>query len=375
MRKTTFLAVLILFLFLSPFLSSQENKFRVIADSAYLYLDPDAKSPVVEVVRKGDILTPLSRGKIKENWYHVSYYSRRNFVYVSGFIAARAIESIQIVSEIPKITEKEKEELKEKIEELLYESPKEINVIVDQANVRAEPYFTSQVIRQLQLGNILLTLGKTGEWYKVTLPPDEEGKIASGYIHQSFVEEAQKEVEEVPKAEEKEQIFAPAPVPERERARVKNDYFKVGSSYFQFAESSRRNTYGEGIGYEAEVNVHVWKGLDVWVGSSYFYKSEGASRIKIFPFGAGFKYRLSSGMFNFYAGAGANYYKYEESTPTLSESQGEVGYVAKVGSFIRVMKMFVVDLHVNYSYCYLALTSQRVNIGGAEAGIAIGYAF
>ncbi len=371
MRKTIFLAVLILFL--SPFLSSQENKFRVIADSAYLYLDPDAKSPVVEVVRKGDILTPLSRGKIKENWYHVSYYSRENFVYVSGFIAARAIESIQVVSEIPKITEKEKEELKEKIEELLYESPKEINVITDQANVRVEPNFTSQVVRQLQAGNILITFGKTGEWYKVTLPPDEEGKIASGYIHQNFVEEAQKEIEEAAKREE--QVFAPAPVPEPERAKFKNDYFKLGSSYFQFAESSRRITYGEGIGYEAEVNVHVWKGLDVWIGSSYFYKSEGASRIKIFPFGAGFKYRLSSGMLNFYAGAGANYYKYEESTPTLSESQGEVGYVAKVGSFIRVMRVFIVDLHLHYSYCYLTLTSQRVNIGGAEAGIAIGYAF
>jgi hypothetical protein len=373
MKKTTFLAVLILFLFLSPFLSSQESKFRVIADSAYLYLDPDAKSPVIEIVRKGDILTPLSRGKIKENWYHVSFYSKENFIYVTGFIAVKAIESIQVVSEIPKVTEKEKEELKEKMEELLYESPKEISVIIDQASVRAEPDFTSPVVRQMQAGNILISLAKTGEWYKVTAPPDEEGKIASGYIHQSFVEEAREKVEEAAKAEE--QAFAPTPVPEIERPRVKNDYFKIGSNYFQFAESSRRNTYGEGIRFEAEVNVHVWKSLDVWVGSSYFYKSEAASRIKVFPFGAGLKYRLSWRMFNFYAGAGANYYQYEESTPTLSESKGEVGYVAKLGGFIKVMKVFVVDLHLNYSYCYLALTSQRVNIGGAEAGIAIGYAF
>lgn len=373
MKKTTFLAVLLFVLFLSPFLSSQESKFRVIADSAYLYLDPDAKSPVIEIVKKGDILTPLSRGKIKENWYHVSFYSRDNFIYVSGFIAAKAIESIQVVTEIPKITEKEKEELKEKMEELLYESPKEINVIIDQASVRAEPDFTSPVVRQLQAGNVLISLAKTGEWYKVTAPPDEEGKIASGYIHQSFVEEAREKVEEAARAEE--QVFAPTPVPEIERPRAKIDYFKIGSNYFQFAEGSRRITYGEGIGFEAEVNVHIWKSLSVWIGSNYFYKSEGTSRIKTFPFGAGFKYGLSWKMLNFYAGAGANYYQYEESTPTISESKGEVGYVAKLGTFVRVMKMFIVDFHLNYSYCYLALTSQRVNIGGTEAGIAIGFAF
>jgi len=41
------------------------------------------------------------------------------------------------------------------------------------------------------LGISLQAVGKAGEWYLVNLPPDEEGLIISGYIHQSFVQEIQ----------------------------------------------------------------------------------------------------------------------------------------------------------------------------------------
>jgi hypothetical protein len=80
-------------------------------------------------------------------------------------------------------------------------------------------------------------------------------------------------------------------------------------------------------------------------------------------------------MFNFYGGLGLNYYNYKESTPTLNERKEKLGYIAKLGSFVKVKKGLIVDLHLNYSYCYLVLTSQRVNIGGAEAGIGLGYTF
>ncbi|MBA7692268.1 hypothetical protein ES703_100831 [subsurface metagenome] len=99
--------------------------------------------------------------------------------------------------EVPEIKEKETEKPAEQIkeleviEEVLFESPKKIQVILEKTNIRAEPDFISEVIHQVQLGISLQAVGKAGEWYLVNLPPDEEGIIISGYIHQSFVQEIQ----------------------------------------------------------------------------------------------------------------------------------------------------------------------------------------
>jgi Bacterial SH3 domain len=191
MKKTIFMSVLIFLLFLSPLLS-QEDKMMVIAIRASIYLDPDVESPIIETAERGAILNLLSAEKIREDWYYVSFYSEERFINFTGFVHASAVE---MMYEVPEIKEKEKpaEQIKELevIEEVLFESPKKIQVILEKTNIRAEPDFISEVIHQVQLGISLQAVGKAGEWYLVNLPPDEEGLIISGYIHQSFVQEIQ----------------------------------------------------------------------------------------------------------------------------------------------------------------------------------------
>lgn len=195
MKKTIFMSVLIFLLFLSPLLS-QEDKMMVIAIRASIYLDPDVESPIIETAERGAILNLLSAEKIREDWYYVSFYSEERFINFTGFVHASAVE---MMYEVPEIKEKEKEKEKpaeqikelEVIEEVLFESPKKIQVILEKTNIRAEPDFISEVIHQVQLGISLQAVGKAGEWYLVNLPPDEEGLIISGYIHQSFVQEIQ----------------------------------------------------------------------------------------------------------------------------------------------------------------------------------------
>lgn len=192
MKKRIFTFVSIFLLFLSPLLA-QENKLIVVANRAGIYLDPDVNSPIIETVERGAILNLLSRGKIQELWYYVTYYSEERFTNVSGFIYALSVE---MMYEIPEIIEEEWEEPAEEIEEIeevLFESPREIQVTLEKANVRAEPDFGSEIIHQVQLGIALQSVGKTGEWYLVNLPLDEEGLIISGYIHQSFVQEIPEE--------------------------------------------------------------------------------------------------------------------------------------------------------------------------------------
>jgi hypothetical protein len=193
MKKTIFMSVLIFLLFLSPLLP-QENKMIVIAIRASIYLDPDAESPIIETTERGTILNLLSAEKIREDWHYISFYSEKRFINFTGFVHASAVEMMYEVPEIEeKETEKPAEQIKELevIEEILFESPKNIQVILEKTNIRAEPDFISEVIHQVQLGISLQAVGKAGEWYLVNLPPDEEGIIISGYIHQSFVQEIQ----------------------------------------------------------------------------------------------------------------------------------------------------------------------------------------
>ncbi len=193
MKKTIFMSVLIFLLFLSPLLP-QEDKMMVIAIRAGIYLDPDVESPIIETAARGTFLNLLSVKKIRDNWYYVSFYSEKRFINFTGFVHASAVEMMYEVPEIKeKKTKKPAEQIKELevIEEVLFESPKKIQVILEKTNIRAEPDFISEVIHQIQLGISLQAVGKAGEWYLVNLPPDEEGIIISGYIHQSFVQEIQ----------------------------------------------------------------------------------------------------------------------------------------------------------------------------------------
>jgi len=63
----------------------------------------------------------------------------------------------------------------------------QIRVKVKKANVRLEPATESMVISQAPLGAILEVEYKKGEWYLVNLPPDQDGFVVSGYIHQDNV--------------------------------------------------------------------------------------------------------------------------------------------------------------------------------------------
>lgn len=189
MKKPIVAFISVFLLFLSPLLP-QENKLLVVAGRTGVYLDPDINSPIIDIVGKGTILNLLATEKIQELWYYVSFYSEERFINVSGFIHA---SSVEMVYEIPEIIEEEKEEPTEKTEEILFESPKKIQVILEKTNIRVEPDFKSEIIRQVQLGIGLQSIAKLGEWYLVNLPPDEEGIIISGYIHQSFVQEIPEE--------------------------------------------------------------------------------------------------------------------------------------------------------------------------------------
>ncbi len=196
MRKT----ILILFLatlFISVPLLSQQKKLRVIDENASIHLEPDKDSAVAERVEKGTVLALLSKDRIKELWYYVSFRSEDKYITISGFILASAVE------EIPESVKKAKEEKRKKrksrktagevkievAKEVTFDPPRKVQVILDSANIRSNPNFESEIIHQIEKGLTLLAVGKVGEWFRVDLPPDEEGIIISGFIHQTYIRE------------------------------------------------------------------------------------------------------------------------------------------------------------------------------------------
>lgn len=76
-----------------------------------------------------------------------------------------------------------------------------VRVLVDNANIRLRAASTSPVVGNVPIGTILESEGIFGEWYRVKLPPNEEGFVVIGYIHQELVESLgeTKEVKEIPK--------------------------------------------------------------------------------------------------------------------------------------------------------------------------------
>jgi hypothetical protein len=156
---------------------------------------------------------------------------------------------------------------------------------------------------------------------------------------------------------------------------------EVRAHYLHPSEKAFRDIYGGGTMYGGELSIGVWRGLEVWFGGCYFSKkgeltfTKEETKLEIYPIGGGLKYRLSTGIFDLYAGAGLNYYRYKESNPLGDVSKGGLGYIGKIGSYVKITRRFLIDLYVNYSYCKMKPADFEINIGGFEAGIGLGYSF
>lgn len=156
---------------------------------------------------------------------------------------------------------------------------------------------------------------------------------------------------------------------------------ELKAHYLHPSEEAFRDIYGGGMMYGGEVSIGFWRGFEVWFGGSYFSKkgeltfTKEETKLEIYPIGGGLKYTLSTKIFDLYAGAGLNYYQYKESNPLGDISKGELGYIGKIGSYVKVTGGFLIDLYVNYSYCKMRPADFKINIGGIEAGVGIGYSF
>jgi len=77
-----------------------------------------------------------------------------------------------------------------------------LTVKTSRANIRLNADLEATVITQAPMGAVLKSDAKEGEWYRVQLPPNKDGFVISGYIHESvvLVSEEQPQMESVGKS-------------------------------------------------------------------------------------------------------------------------------------------------------------------------------
>ncbi|MFC2166647.1 outer membrane beta-barrel protein [Acidobacteriota bacterium] len=154
-------------------------------------------------------------------------------------------------------------------------------------------------------------------------------------------------------------------------------------SYFSPSEEAYKDIYGGGLMFGGEVNMDVWKNLDAWISVSFFSRegemtyTQEEIKLKITPIVLGVRYSHAlNENINIYGGMGIAYFMYSEEISALEDvSEGGLGFVIKAGGWMKVMKGLFVDVFIKYSSCSVEPADFKVNIGGIEVGLGLGYEF
>jgi hypothetical protein len=158
-------------------------------------------------------------------------------------------------------------------------------------------------------------------------------------------------------------------------------HIEVKALYFQPTEQAFKDIYGSGMSYGGEVNIHVFKGLNVWIGAEHYSKkgeltfTKETTDIQITPIYGGVKYIFQGKKINPYVGVGMGFFQYKESNPIGEVKESKVGFVVQAGLSISVFGPALVDLQVGYNWCKIKPQEIEADIGGLKAGIGIGFSF
>lgn len=238
------------------------------------------------------------------------------------------------------------------------ESKIKVKIIKDGAPLRLYPDSESLIIEMLPLGAIFEGEEIIGEWIKIKLPPDEEGIVIVGYIHQSIVE---KHIEKVPSIsppeEGKPKVAVPAvrekPLQVYPGKKLIQIEFFGGFSFINPSDLNMRADFDKG---EDEFRYNGWHNYWQSEGEIIYWEKETERDLKavktVLPFGFRLRFNLTS---NFALSLGfSNFSKTQKSSFKFSyvaewydwlHSTLEVDY----SPYILFVKGYIPMLGIHYS--------------------------
>jgi len=151
--------------------------------------------------------------------------------------------------------------------------------------------------------------------------------------------------------------------------------------YFQPSDENFREIYGGGLAYGGELNLRVSSNWWLCVGLDYFSRTgqltftKERTELTIIPLGMGLAYFQSLHPAEVYLALGWHYFKYKESNPIGMAEKGSSGVTLEPGILLVVFRGLRLRVFFRYSYYRLQPADYRINIGGLQPGLALGYRF
>jgi opacity protein-like surface antigen len=150
------------------------------------------------------------------------------------------------------------------------------------------------------------------------------------------------------------------------------------AGFFLASDSAYKNVYGNGLVYGLELRIGKKK-LAGWLegsfrsatGKSSFTKEE--TKVSILGIEGGVLYRILTGSFSPYLGAGVGYYFFKETNAFIGEaSKNGIGFCVLGGASISVAPWLVLDGRIKYSSSKMKPADFDINIGGLTIGLGVG---
>lgn len=86
-------------------------KLEITADKAAIYLEPDGRSPVVETLARGAVVTLSSAMKFRTNWFYVLFVSSRSGRTLAGYVMDGLVRKLTSTLRVITLSPSEEDEI------------------------------------------------------------------------------------------------------------------------------------------------------------------------------------------------------------------------------------------------------------------------
>lgn len=162
-----------------------------------------------------------------------------------------------------------------------------------------------------------------------------------------------------------------------------SEYFRIETRYSSFwpSEGVFKEIYGQEYMFGGTIDIKIWKAINLWFSASQYNKignlslSKRETEITISPIIAGIKFMSAGKSAKSYIAIGIGDYKYKEISPLGEVDQREQGYIGELGVLVKIIRGLFINIFGSFSYCEVMPQEIKVDIGGINAGIGLGYEF
>jgi opacity protein-like surface antigen len=257
---------------------------------------------------------------------------------------------------------------------------KTLRVKVQVANVRAEPDMNSAVVKQVNLGTLLESRQKIGDWFGIMVT-DDKGTAMFGYINSSAVDVISIGGTK-PAAQTGPPPVAQTGPPPAAEVQGRWPSIMIFGRYGSFSPSDEnfKTIYGSGSVFGGEFRVHVAGGFYISLDGGYF-KKKGAltvtqeeTTMTLYPIDAMVVFHALSGYVLPYVGAGGAVCKYTEENVIGTVDKWGLGF-AVCGGVTARWRFLGLDARVKYSSVKIKPLEDEAGLGGLTLSIAAGVVF